>query len=148
MRRFFVQNFGCRASQADGAAVEGLLRARGLEAAPESALADLVVVNTCTVTAAADEDARKAIHRLHRENPSARIIVTGCYAQRSPEELARVPGVALVVGNTHKDRIAELIDRIEGREEYHGEIVATFAARRRSSPRLSRTPPATAPGPI
>ncbi|MEJ5368368.1 MAG: tRNA (N(6)-L-threonylcarbamoyladenosine(37)-C(2))-methylthiotransferase MtaB [Bryobacteraceae bacterium] len=124
MRRFFVQNFGCRASQADGAAVEGLLRARGLEAAPESALADLVVVNTCTVTAAADEDARKAIHRLHRENPSARIIVTGCYAQRSPEELARVPGVALVVGNTHKDRIAELIDRIEGREEYHGEIVA------------------------
>ncbi len=124
MRRFFVQNFGCRASQADGAAVEGLLRARGLEAAAEGAAAEVVVVNTCTVTAAADEDARKAIHRLHRANPSAHIIVTGCYAQRSPEELARVPGVALVVGNTHKDQIARLLDRIEGREEYHGEVVA------------------------
>ncbi|MGQ9916985.1 MAG: tRNA (N(6)-L-threonylcarbamoyladenosine(37)-C(2))-methylthiotransferase MtaB [Bryobacteraceae bacterium] len=124
MRRFFIQNFGCRASQADGAAVEGLLRARGLEAAADSAGADLVVLNTCTVTSAADEDARKAIHRLHRENPSARIVVTGCYAQRSPEELAGVPGVALVVGNTHKDQIARLLERIEGREDYHGEIVS------------------------
>lgn len=124
MRRFFVHNFGCRASQADGAALEGLLRAHGLGPAADSSAADLVVINTCTVTAAADEDARKAIHRLNRENPSARIIVTGCYAQRSPEELARVPGVALVVGNTHKDRIVHLLARLDGREEYHGEIVA------------------------
>lgn len=124
MRRFFVHNFGCRASQADGAALEGLLRAHGLDPAADSSAADLVVINTCTVTAAADEDARKAIHRLNRENPSARIVVTGCYAQRSPEELARVPGVALVVGNTHKDRIVHLLARLDGREDYHGEIVA------------------------
>ncbi len=123
MRRFFVQNFGCRASQADGAAIEGLLRERGLDAALDAAAGDLVIVNTCTVTSAADEDARKAIHRLHRENPGARIIVTGCYAQRSPEELARVPGVALVLGNTHKDQVGRAVDALAGREDYHGEIL-------------------------
>lgn len=123
MRRFFVQNFGCRASQADGAAIEGLLRERGFGAARDAAAADLVIVNTCTVTSAADEDARKAIHRLHRENPGARIIVTGCYAQRSPEELAQVPGVALVLGNTHKDQVVRVVEVLAQREDYHGEIL-------------------------
>lgn len=123
MKRFFVQNFGCRASQADGAAIEGLLRERGFGAAGDAAAADLVIVNTCTVTSAADEDARKAIHRLHRENPDARIIVTGCYAQRSPEELAQVPGVALVLGNTHKDQVGLVVDALADREDYHGEIL-------------------------
>jgi threonylcarbamoyladenosine tRNA methylthiotransferase MtaB len=124
VRRFFVQNFGCRTSQADGAAIEGLLRQQGLEAASEAAEADLVIVNTCTVTSAADEDARKAIHRLHRENPRARIVVTGCYAQRSPEELAKTPGVALVLGNSHKDQVARVVEELAGREQYHGEILA------------------------
>lgn len=124
MRRFFVQNFGCRASQADGAAIEGLLRQQGLDAASDAAGADLVIVNTCTVTSAADEDARKVIHRLHRENPRARIVVTGCYAQRSPEELAKTPGVALVLGNSHKDQVGRVVEALESREEYHGEILA------------------------
>jgi len=124
VRRFFVQNFGCRASQADGAAIEGLLRQQGLDAASDAAGADLVIVNTCTVTSAADEDARKVIHRLHRENPRARIVVTGCYAQRSPEELAKTPGVALVLGNSHKDQVGRVVEALESREEYHGEILA------------------------
>jgi len=102
--------------------MEGMLRQRGFAPAMDPSGADLVIINTCTVTSAADEDARKAIHRLHRENPSARIVVTGCYAQRSPEELARVPGVALVLGNTHKDQVGLLAEALEGREEYHGEI--------------------------
>lgn len=123
MKRFFVQNFGCRATQADGAALEGLLRQRGLEQAGDPAAADVVIINTCTVTAAADEDARKAIHRVHRENPAARIVVTGCYAQRAPEELARTPGVAWVVGNTHKAQIASLLDELEVPAEYHGQIL-------------------------
>ena len=55
-----------------------------LEAAEERAGADLVVLNTCTVTAAADDDVRQTIRRVHRENPAARILVTGCYAQRAP----------------------------------------------------------------
>lgn len=104
---FFVQNFGCRATQADGAALERQLAACGLR--PNSAqLADIVVLNTCTVTAAADQDARAAIRRIHRENPAARIMVTGCYAQRAPEEVAALPGVTWVVGNSHKHQAAEI----------------------------------------
>ena len=64
--------------------------------------ATVVVMNTCTVTAGADQDARAAIRRVRRQNPEARIVVTGCYAQRAPEEIAALPGVSLVVGNSHK----------------------------------------------
>src|SRR5882762_862566 len=107
--RFYVQNFGCRATQADGAAIERQFEERGLERASAAGEAEIVVLNTCTVTAAADQDARAAIRRVHRENPLARIVVTGCYAQRSPEELALLPGVTQVVGNSHKHQLAELI---------------------------------------
>ena len=108
MREFFVQNFGCRATQADGAAIEHELAEKGLlrAASPESA--DVVVLNTCTVTASADHDARAAIRRVHRENPGAQILVTGCYAQRAPQEIAALPGVTWVVGNSHKHRVAEI----------------------------------------
>jgi threonylcarbamoyladenosine tRNA methylthiotransferase MtaB len=70
--------------------------------------ADVVVLNTCTVTAAADQDARASIRRIHRENPAAKIMVTGCYAQRAPQEIAALPGVTWVVGNSHKHRVAEI----------------------------------------
>lgn len=82
--------------------------------------ASLVVLNTCTVTALADQDVRKAVHRVHRENPDARILVTGCYAQRAPEELAVLPGVYWVVGNSHKIEIAEIVTDPEA--PYHGQI--------------------------
>jgi threonylcarbamoyladenosine tRNA methylthiotransferase MtaB len=117
---FHVNNFGCRASQADGAAIESALLAEGLNAAANASEAQLVVLNTCTVTASADEDVRKAIHRVHRENPAARILVTGCYAQRAPEELAALPGVNWVVGNSHKVRIPEIV--AESQAPYHGQI--------------------------
>jgi threonylcarbamoyladenosine tRNA methylthiotransferase MtaB len=107
--KYFVQNFGCRATQADGAALESQLAAKGLEVAEERAGADLVVLNTCTVTSAADDDVRQTIRRVHRENPAARILVTGCYAQRAPQELASLPGVEWVVGNSHKTQIAGLV---------------------------------------
>jgi threonylcarbamoyladenosine tRNA methylthiotransferase MtaB len=118
--RFHVHNFGCRASQADGAALESALLAQGLAATANASEAQLVVLNTCTVTASADEDVRKAIHRVHRENPGARILVTGCYAQRAPEELAALPGVRWVVGNSHKVRIPEIVTESEA--PYHGQI--------------------------
>jgi len=121
MKRFFVQNFGCRATQADGAALEAQLSGRGLESAEGRAEADLVILNTCTVTAEADNDARSTIRRVHRENPQARILVTGCYAQRAPKELSEMPGVEWVVGNSHKTHIAELI---ASETMYHGQIVS------------------------
>src|SRR5438477_9388037 len=105
---FHVQNFGCRAEQADGAALERQLLQRGLAAAQHSKQADIVVLNTCTVTAAADQDARAAIRRLHRENPECEIVVTGCYAQRAPQEIAALPGVKWVVGNSHKQQLVRI----------------------------------------
>ena len=121
MQRFHVHNFGCRASQADGAALEAALADRGLRAVPSAAEAELVVLNSCTVTAFADDDVRKEVRRVHRENPDARILVTGCYAQRAPEELAVLPGVAWVVGNSHKIQIPDIVGA--SREApYHGEI--------------------------
>jgi len=81
---------------------------QGLAQAGSSREADVVVLNTCTVTAAADQDARASIRRIHRENPAAKIMVTGCYAQRAPQEIAALPGVTWVVGNSHKHRVAEI----------------------------------------
>src|ERR1700676_2366036 len=116
---FHVQNFGCRASQADGAAIESALLSKGMCAAGVNE-AGLVVLNSCTVTALADQDVRKAVHRVHRENPGAKILVTGCYAQRAPEELAVLPGVYWVVGNSHKIEIPEIVT--EPATPYHGQI--------------------------
>jgi threonylcarbamoyladenosine tRNA methylthiotransferase MtaB len=107
VRTYHVENFGCRATQADGAALERQFAARGLASAPAER-ADLVVLNSCTVTSSADQDARAAIRRVRRENPEARIVVTGCYAQRAPEEIAALPGVGLVIGNSHKHELAEI----------------------------------------
>jgi threonylcarbamoyladenosine tRNA methylthiotransferase MtaB len=112
MTTFYIEQFGCRATQADAAALERQLRERGFAAASESAFADVVIVNTCTVTAAADGQARDAIRKLHARNPAARVIATGCYAQRAPEELAALPGVSWVVGNSHKPEIPWLLDSV------------------------------------
>ena len=108
MPAFFVENFGCRATQADGASLERQFEERGLSRAASAAQASLVVLNTCTVTASADQDARAAIRRVRRQNPDAQIIVTGCYAQRAPEELAGLAGVDFVIGNSHKHQLAEI----------------------------------------
>ena len=112
MPSFFIQQFGCRATQADGAALERQLLDRGCTSASTAGAADIIVVNTCTVTASADAQARDAIRKLHAANPAVRIIATGCYAQRAPEELAALPGVAWVVGNSHKPQIPQLVDAL------------------------------------
>ena len=95
-----------------------MLEGKGLLAAGERAGADLVVLNTCTVTSSADDDVRQTIRRVHRENPGAKILVTGCYAQRAPEELAALAGVEWVVGNSHKTQIAEIVTAAP----YHGNV--------------------------
>ena len=107
--KYAIVTFGCRVNQADSLAVEEGLRARGAVPAP-AADADVVVVNTCSVTAAADQGARQTIRRVARDNPSSRILVTGCYASRCPGEVASLPNVMRVVGNSDKDRLVEIID--------------------------------------
>jgi threonylcarbamoyladenosine tRNA methylthiotransferase MtaB len=114
--KYSVITFGCRVNQADSLGFEESLRASGAEsAAPESA--DLVIVNTCSVTATADQGARQTIRRVARDNPSARIVVTGCYATRRPDELAALPNVAQVVCNDDKPRLIPLLRRTEGTGE-------------------------------
>jgi threonylcarbamoyladenosine tRNA methylthiotransferase MtaB len=112
MATFFIEQFGCRATQADAAAIERQLVERGYAATADAHSADVIVVNTCTVTAAADLQARQSIRTMHRENPAARVLVTGCYAQRAPEELAALEGVSWVVGNSHKPEIPRLIQEM------------------------------------
>ena len=109
MATFSIENFGCRATEADAAALRRELLAGGLMLAGDHASADVIVLNTCTVTAAADSQARDAVRKIHRANPEARIVVTGCYAQRAPEELAAIQGVAWVVGNSHQAEIPEIV---------------------------------------
>ena len=106
MAGFHIEHFGCRAARADGEAMAGNLRAMS-ELEPFAA--DVVIVNTCSVTAEADRAARAFIRRAHRKNPAAKIVVTGCYAQRAPQELAAMAGVAAVVGNSHKALAPEII---------------------------------------
>ena len=107
--KFSIVTFGCRVNQADSLHLEEQLRARGAE--PSSTEhADLVVVNTCSVTATADQGARQTIRRIARENPSARIVATGCYATRRPDDLSALPNVVRVVRNDEK---LALVDAIE-----------------------------------
>ena len=113
---FYVEHFGCRAARADGEAGSERLRAAG-HCVRQPAEADVVIVNTCSVTAEADRAARAFIRRAHRLNPEARIVVTGCYAQRAPEELAGLTGVAAVVGNSHKALAPEIVLGLLGRAE-------------------------------
>ena len=115
MATFSIENFGCRATEADASALRRSLLDSGLSLAARHDSADFVVLNTCTVTAAADSQAREAIRKIHRANPAARIVVTGCYAQRAPEELAAIEGVSHVVGNSHQREIPVLVQAMRER---------------------------------
>ncbi len=110
MSSFYFLNFGCRASQADGAALKKQLLQAGFVESPSAEQSHFAILNTCTVTAAADAEARRVIRRIARVNPHCRVLVTGCYAQRAPEEIAKLDGVSWVVGNSHKHTIAPLLE--------------------------------------
>ncbi len=99
--KYTIITFGCRVNQADSLAIEAELYARGGEAVSVDR-ADLVIVNTCSVTASADQGARQTIRRIARENPAAGIVATGCYATRCGDEVAGLPGVVAVIPNTAK----------------------------------------------
>lgn len=125
MPTFSIENFGCRATDADAAALRRSLLASGLTVLGEHA-ADFVVLNTCTVTAAADAQARDAVRKIHRANPKARIIVTGCYAQRAPDEIASLEGVTWVVGNSHQTEIPELLEDFQSEQFSNSQIDASL----------------------
>jgi len=134
MTTFYVENFGCRATQADGAAIERQFRERGLTRSERASQAKIVVLNTCTVTASADRDARAAIRRVQRENPTCQIVVTGCYAQRAPAEIASLPGVSKVIGNSHKHRLADIA--LSGNSDAKADGFVPVAALRQTQPAM------------
>ena len=108
--KYAILTFGCRVNQADSLEFEAGLRARGgLET--DVAAADLVIVNTCSVTGAADRGARQTIRRISRDNAGARIVVTGCYATRQPADLASLPNVIRLVPNAAKDDLVRDVVR-------------------------------------
>ena len=137
--KYSIVTFGCRVNQADSLRLEEDLRARGgVERAVADA--DVVVVNTCSVTATADQGARQTIRRIARDNPAARIVVTGCYATRCADDVAALPGVVRVVRN---DREARPRRRTRGRRDRRS--TRTSDSRRRRSVRRAdraRTSPA------
>ena len=108
--KYSIITFGCRVNQADSLHLEEQIRARGAEpSAPADA--DVVIVNTCSVTATADQGARQTIRRVARENPAARIIATGCYSTRRPDDLAVLPNVVRVIANDSKRNLIDLVEQ-------------------------------------
>lgn len=107
--RAAIVTLGCKTNQFESAAMAESLESSGYLICDIDQGADLVIVNTCTVTAATDSQSRNLIRRARRGNPEARIVVTGCYAQIDPEPLSRLPGVSLVIGNSEKK---DLLDHL------------------------------------
>ena len=107
--RIYVGSLGCKLNQSEMDALGQRLAAGGHELVAAPAEADLCVLNTCAVTHVAAQKSRQALRRLHRDNPQARLVATGCYAELTPQDLADLPGVEMVLGNQEKERLAELL---------------------------------------
>ena len=103
---------GCKLNFAESSALGKELLKRGHQRASLSEVPDVCVVNTCSVTDAADHKDRQAIHQLHRKYPNAIIIVTGCYAQLQPQQIAQIEGVDYVLGQEEKYSITQLVDEL------------------------------------
>lgn len=102
---------GCKLNFSETSTIGKMLEARGITRASGEERPDLIVINTCSVTEMADKKGRQLIRRLTKENPDATVVVTGCYAQLKPEQIAAMPGVAIVLGSNEKLRIAQYLDR-------------------------------------
>jgi threonylcarbamoyladenosine tRNA methylthiotransferase MtaB len=108
-RSFAVKTYGCRVNQADTVEMVATLEQDGYVRSTDPSQAQYVILNTCTVTHRSDADVRKAIHRLKRQNPGAEVIITGCHAQRAPDELVSLRGVSAVVGNGFKSSLPDVL---------------------------------------
>ena len=109
-----LETHGCKLNQADTQTLAQQLAAAGYNVVSEAEPADFYVLNSCTVTHVADRKARQAIRAARRQNPNGVIIVTGCYAQRAPDVLRQMPEIDLVIGNTGKPSLPQMIERLSG----------------------------------
>ncbi len=104
---------GCKVNQVETEAVTGLFKEEGYEIVSFTEEADVVVINTCTVTHLADRKSRQMIRRAIKLNPQAKVVVMGCYSQVSPASALKIPGVDLVIGTTEKSQVIELLRKLE-----------------------------------
>jgi threonylcarbamoyladenosine tRNA methylthiotransferase MtaB len=118
---------GCKLNFAESSALGKALIARGHRRANKGEQADVCIINTCSVTDAADHKDRQMIHRIRRQNPNAILIVTGCYAQLKPDEIVQIEGVDYVLGQNEKFLLPEFIEQIESAK--HGGCIYTSPIR-------------------
>ncbi len=112
--RIYVSSLGCKLNQSEMDDLAARLAQNGHQIVASAGDADVCILNTCAVTHVAAQKSRQALGRLHHDNPSARLVATGCYADLSPAELSRLPGVELVAGNRQKEQLADLLGRVAG----------------------------------
>ena len=128
---------GCKLNFSETSTIGKMLEARGITRASGEERPDLIVINTCSVTEMADKKGRQLIRRLTKENPDATVVVTGCYAQLKPEQIAAMPGVAIVLGSNEKLRIAQYLDRwLDGSDYFCTYCTIPFARGRSRSGRI------------
>lgn len=113
MKSISFVTLGCKTNQFESAAMAEAAAKEGLQIVPAHEPADIVVINTCTVTARTDAESRRLVRRARRENPSARIVVAGCYSQLDPETFREFPGVSLIIGNSEKRDLMGLLRQAE-----------------------------------
>ncbi|MBI3611092.1 MAG: tRNA (N(6)-L-threonylcarbamoyladenosine(37)-C(2))-methylthiotransferase MtaB, partial [Nitrospirae bacterium] len=115
--RIAFHTMGCRVNQFDTAVMEEQTRKIDYAVVSFEQTADVYVINTCSVTQNSDQESRRLIRQVKRRNPAAKVVVTGCYAQTHPEELVKIEGIDLILGNREKQNLAGYLggcDRSEG----------------------------------
>ena len=122
-RKVFINTLGCRVNQYDSAALMEQMKLRGYDTVPAGEPADIQIINTCIVTSKTEAQSRQAIRQALKKNPDSIIIATGCYAQKDPEELARISPSIHVLGNMEKDLITEYISQVTCRKQ--GSIIVS-----------------------
>jgi threonylcarbamoyladenosine tRNA methylthiotransferase MtaB len=115
--RIYLTSIGCKLNQSEVETLAREFARSGHCLVGEPELAELSVVNSCTVTHVAARKSRQLIRRLHRANPRAHIVVTGCYSEMSPESVQAIEGVALVVGNRGKEKLVQAVEKLWPEEE-------------------------------
>ncbi|HZK19033.1 MAG TPA: radical SAM protein, partial [Clostridia bacterium] len=111
-KKVAIYTLGCKVNQYESATFAGLFKRHGYRVVDFHQPADIYIINTCTVTHGADRKSRQAIRRAIKTNPEAKIVVTGCYAQISPEDIGRIPGVDVIIGTQDRKSIVKVIDGI------------------------------------
>lgn len=111
-KRFYIHTLGCKVNQYESQAMREILLKAGFKECISKEIADIYIINTCTVTHHADRESRHMVGIFHRTNPNARIIVAGCYVEKNAGEISFLPGVAHIVKNSEKSRIADILNEI------------------------------------